>query len=83
MPNETKRRDPSRARIEKRPGPDWVVDVLVASENEVYPVTVFGAWDEHEAVRDALSGFAPNHSPDELMVLGVTRLPDERVQDTA
>ncbi len=81
MPSKSKRLDLSRVRVEKRPGPDWVVDVLIPSENRVYPVTVFGARDEHEAVRDALSGFAPNHRPDEMAVLGVERLADGQSQD--
>lgn len=83
MQSKSKKLDLSRVRVEKRPGPDWVVDVLVASENKVYPVTVFGARDEHEAVRDALAGFAPNRRPDELSVLDVERLPDEQAPATA
>jgi hypothetical protein len=82
MQSKSKRLDLSRVRVEKRPGIDWVVDVLIRSENKVYPVTVFGARDEHEAARDALSGFAPNHRPDELMVLDVERLPDEEAPGT-
>ncbi|GAA0607175.1 hypothetical protein GCM10009416_50200 [Craurococcus roseus] len=83
MQSKSKRLDPSRVRVEKRPGPDWVVGVLVASENKVHPVTVFGARDEHEAVRDALAGFAPNRRPDELMVLEVERPPDEQATGMA
>jgi hypothetical protein len=77
MTDGPKRADPSRVRIEKRPGPDWVVEVLVGPGREVIPVTVFGAADEAEAVRDALSSFAPNHRSDELVVLGVERLRDD------
>ena len=83
MQSKFKNLDLSRVRVEKRPGAHWVVDVLVAPENRVYPVTVFGARDEHEAVRDALAGFAPNRRPDELTVLEVERLPDERAPGTA
>ena len=57
MPNEWKRADMSGARIEKRPGDDWIVDVFLVSEDETYPVTVFGAADREAAVADALSTF--------------------------
>jgi len=58
---------------EKRPGPDWVVDVLILSENEVYPTTVFGAADETAAVRDALSSFTLTPA-DDLRVVTVKRI---------
>ena len=58
-------------KIEKRPGDDWVVDVLIIAENQVHPVTVFGASDAAAAERDALSSFS--YERDELRVVAVHR----------
>ena len=56
--------------FEKRPGPDWVVNIFL--EDEVYGVTVFGAQDEAEAIRDALSSFS-DQDQSELTVISVVR----------
>jgi hypothetical protein len=60
-------------RIEKRPGPDWVVEVLVIPDNEVYPMSIFGAPDEAAAEREALQSFSQNE-PHELRVINIARL---------
>ncbi len=73
MPDECKPAIRPRPRLEKRPGDDWIVEILIASEGEAYPVTVFGAADRQAAIADALSGFTFNHAED-LKVLRVERL---------
>lgn len=57
-------------KFEKRSGPDWIVSILV--EDEVFGVTVFGAQDEAEAIRDALSSFTLRDQS-ELIVISVVR----------
>lgn len=57
-------------KFEKRSGPDWIVSILV--EDEVFGVTVFGAQDEAEAIRDALSSFTLRDQS-ELTVISVVR----------
>jgi len=72
---EWKRARFASATVEKRPGPDWVVEILVVEDDEIYPVSVFGAKDAAEAVRDALSSFALQpSSSDGLRVMSVTGL---------
>jgi hypothetical protein len=61
-------------KVEKRPGPDWVVELLLVEENEVYPVTIFGVQSADEAVADAIASFA--NEPLELRVVSVTRNDD-------
>lgn len=60
----------------KRPGLDWLVEVLIIPEDEVYPVMIFGAKDRAEAERDALSSFT-FRTPDELRVIKIGLLPSE------
>lgn len=59
--------------FEKPDGLDWIVDVLVISEDEIYPVTIFGAVDAIAAEREALRSFtmAP---PDDLRVITVKQI---------
>jgi hypothetical protein len=58
--------------FEKRSGPDWVVEVLLSDDDEIYPVSVFGAADEAAAVREALSSFT-YRTTDEMTVISVIR----------
>lgn len=56
--------------FEKRPdAPDWIVNVWV--DDEIFGVSIFGAKDEAQAIRDALSSFAPEDR-DGLIVISVT-----------
>ena len=71
MPNKWKRADMSGARLEKRPGDDWVVDVFLLSEGETYQVAVFGAADREAASADAISTFG---DPSDCRVDAVERM---------
>ena len=68
------RRTCKKREFEKRPGPDWVVEVMLIDEDEVYPVTIFGAKDEAEAVREALWSFHIHYKPDEMKVISVVAI---------
>lgn len=57
-------------KFEKRPGPDWLVNIFL--DDEIFGVTVFGAKDEAEAIRDALSSFS-HRDQSELTVISVVR----------
>jgi hypothetical protein len=59
--------------IEKRPGSDWIVEILLIADDELSSVTVYGAQDEAEASRDGLASFAPLR-PDEMKIISVTKL---------
>lgn len=76
-----KRADGSVVRVEKRPGQDWLVDVLVLSENEIYPVTVFGAVDEEAARQDAVGSFSRREAVEVIRAIPLEDEPEPRQVD--